>query len=112
MRFFSTAVLTLALAAILLTPAPLFAAPAASSGLWTVCVRADLHFLAADELHGRGSATRDEHLAALYAASLFQSFGLEPAGDWAGNPYIERAPIKPFSEGMQGYMKKNGFDRN
>src|SRR5664279_710368 len=28
------------------------------------CVRADMNFLASDELHGRGSATRDEHLAA------------------------------------------------
>jgi len=50
-----------------------------------------MQFLAADELHGRGSATRDEHLAALYAASLFAGFGLEPGGDQ--NTFLQKAPI-------------------
>src|ERR1700760_1443502 len=45
------------------------------------CIHADMNFLASDELQGRGSGTRDEHLAALYAASLFESFGLEAGGD-------------------------------
>jgi peptidase M28-like protein len=44
-------------------------------------VRADMTFLADDELRGRGSATRDEHIAALFAASQFESLGLEPGGD-------------------------------
>ena len=44
-------------------------------------VRADMAFLADDELHGRGSATRDEHIAALFASSQFQSLGLAPGGD-------------------------------
>ena len=44
-------------------------------------VHADMAFLAADELHGRGSATRDEHIAALFAAAQFQSLGLTPGGD-------------------------------
>jgi Zn-dependent M28 family amino/carboxypeptidase len=38
-------------------------------------------FLADDALHGRGSATRDEHIAALFAAAQFQSLGLTPGGD-------------------------------
>jgi hypothetical protein len=78
------------------------------------CVHADLNFLASDELHGRGSGTRDEHLAALYAAALFQSFGLEPAGDATAGAdgYIQRAPIPPFSKGMEGYLKRSGFDQN
>jgi len=76
-----------------------------------LCVRADLNFLASDELHGRGSGTRDEHLAALYAASLFQSFGLEPAGE--NGSYIQRAPLpEHFPEGFEKYMKSKGFDRN
>ena len=50
-----------------------------------------MDFLASDELHGRGSGTRDEHLAALFAASLFESFGLEPGGD--GGSFIEKAPL-------------------
>jgi hypothetical protein len=44
-------------------------------------VRADMNFLADDDLHGRASATRDEHIAALFAASQFQALGLEPGGD-------------------------------
>jgi Zn-dependent M28 family amino/carboxypeptidase len=75
------------------------------------CVRAELGFLASDELHGRGSGTRDEHLAALYAASLFQSFGLEPAGEDGG--YIERAPLpNPLPEKLAERLKKHGFDQN
>jgi len=44
-------------------------------------VRADMAFLADDELRGRGSATRDEHIAALFAAAQFQALGLAPGGD-------------------------------
>lgn len=44
-------------------------------------VHADMDFLADDELRGRGSATRDEHIAALFAAAQFQSLGIEPGGD-------------------------------
>src|SRR5215217_895045 len=36
-------------------------------------------FLASDALQGRGSATRDEAIAAAYVASQFQSFGLAKA---------------------------------
>jgi hypothetical protein len=74
------------------------------------CVRADEEFLASDELHGRGSGTRDEHLAALFAASLFQSFGLEPAGE---SGYIQRAQLpNPMPPRMVEYMKKHQFDQN
>ena len=55
------------------------------------CVRADEEFLASDALHGRGSATRDEHIAATWAASLFASFGLEPGGD--NGSFIQKAPL-------------------
>jgi Zn-dependent M28 family amino/carboxypeptidase len=51
-----------------------------------------MDFLAADELHGRGSATRDEHLAALYCAAVFQSAGLKPAGD-GGTSYLQKVPV-------------------
>ena len=40
-----------------------------------------MNFLADDELHGRGSATRDEHIAALFVAAQLQALGLEPGGD-------------------------------
>jgi hypothetical protein len=55
-------------------------APAANAALDRE-VRSDMAFLADDELHGRGSATRDEHIAALFAAAQFQALGLAPGGD-------------------------------
>lgn len=54
-------------------------------------LRADLAFLADDDLHGRGSATRDEHIAALFAASQLQALGLEPGGD--NHTFIQRSAI-------------------
>ncbi|MEO6225526.1 MAG: M28 family peptidase [Sphingomicrobium sp.] len=42
-------------------------------------VAAHQAFLASDALQGRGSATRDEAIAAAYVASEFQSYGLETA---------------------------------
>jgi len=60
-------------------------------------LRADLDFLADDQLHGRGSATRDEHIAALFAAAQFQALGLDPAGD--NHTFIQRSllpsPLPP-----------------
>jgi Peptidase family M28 len=75
------------------------------------CVHADMDFLASDELHGRGSGTRDEHLAASFAASLFESFGLEPAGDNGG--YIQHAPLpSPLPERLAEHLKAQGLDKN
>jgi hypothetical protein len=97
----------------------LFVCAATSSFAWqgtpveicAACVRADLGFLASDELHGRGSGTRDEHLAALYAASLFQSFGLEPAGE--NGSYIQRAPLpNPLPPRLDAYLIMHGFGQN
>jgi Peptidase family M28 len=54
-------------------------------------VRADIAFLADDELHGRGSATRDEHIAALFAAAQFQTLGLAPGGD--NGTFLQKTPL-------------------
>ena len=62
-----------------------------AADLCAPCIKADMSFLASDELQGRGSGTRDEHLAALYGASLFASFGLEPGGD--GRTFLQKAPL-------------------
>jgi hypothetical protein len=68
-------------------------------------VRADMNFLADDELHGRGSATRDEHIAALFAASQFQALGLEPGGD--NNSFLQKAPLpSPLPDRLQKYLSK------
>ena len=68
------------------------------------CVRGDMSFLAADEMHGRGSATRDEHLAALYVASLFAGFGLEPGGE--SNSFLQKARLPvPLPATVQARLK-------
>jgi Zn-dependent M28 family amino/carboxypeptidase len=54
-------------------------------------VHADMAFLADDELHGRGSATRDEHIAALFAAAQFQALGLAPGGD--SNTFVQKVAV-------------------
>ena len=61
---------------------------------WTVrpeWVRADEEFLASDALAGRGSATRDEEIAASYVASQFVAFGLTPAPGTQG--FIQAADV-------------------
>ena len=63
-------------------------------------IHADMAFLADDELHGRGSGTRDEHLAALFAASRFQAIGLEPGGD--NGTFLQKSPLPiPLPQSVQ-----------
>src|ERR1700727_3759565 len=74
----------------------------------TPCIRGDMSFLASDELQGRGSGTRDEHLAALYAASLFAGFGLEAGGDHGS--FLQKAPLlsvlpPPIARSMAGFAR-------
>ena len=54
-------------------------------------VEAHERFLASDVMHGRGSATRDEEIAATYVASRFMSYGLKTAPGMTG--YIQSAEI-------------------
>jgi hypothetical protein len=54
-------------------------------------VHADMAFLADDELHGRGSATRDEHIAALFASAQFLALGLAPGGD--NGTFLQKVPL-------------------
>ena len=69
-------------------------------------VRADMTFLAADELHGRGSATRDEHIAALFAAAQFQTLGLAPGGD--DNTFVQRIALpSPLPSSIQRRIAKS-----
>jgi aminopeptidase YwaD len=73
------------------------AAPAneqASAPQWVVrpeWVRAHESFLASDALQGRGSATRDEAIAAAYVASQFEGYGLKPAPGMTG--YLQTATV-------------------
>ena len=69
-------------------PAP---AAAPTSTVRPEAVRAHVAFLAGEALQGRGSATRDEAIAAAYVASQFESFGLQmPPGM---DSYLQQAPV-------------------
>ncbi len=71
-----------------------FAGAAQAETSWTVkpeWVAAHEAFLASDALNGRGSATRDEAIAAAYVASQFQGYGLKTAPGMSG--YLQTATI-------------------
>lgn len=87
------------------------AAPAGESFLANE-IRADMAFLASDELRGRGSATRDEHLAALFAASAFQSLGLQPGGDAASYIQKVRLPAQLSSRTRQRFAGFGQVERS
>jgi Zn-dependent M28 family amino/carboxypeptidase len=62
-------------------------------------------FLADDALHGRGSATRDEHIAALFAASQFEALGLEPGGD--NGSFLQKAALPvPLPQHLQQRLSR------
>jgi len=86
-RMLNRHVLCCIAAASLATPA--FAQSAAS--VTQRSVAAHEAFLASDALQGRGSATRDEAIAAAYVASEFQSYGLTPAPGMQG--YLQTATV-------------------
>ncbi|MBS1801458.1 MAG: M20/M25/M40 family metallo-hydrolase [Acidobacteria bacterium] len=64
-----------------------------------------MDFLASDEMHGRGSATRDEHLAAMFAAAQFEALGLEPGGD--SGTFVQKAALpSPLPARLQQRLSK------
>jgi len=85
-----------------------------------------LSFLASDLLEGRETGSRGYRLAAEYAASLFSLWGLEPAGDMAGDggrSYLQEVVMKEYTglgctavwsarggEGSQGRTFHEGVD--
>lgn len=72
--------------------AALAATPAlAQSTITERSVAAHEAFLVSDALQGRGSATRDEAIAAAYVASQFQAYGLAPAPGMDG--YLQKAIV-------------------
>jgi len=56
------------------------------------CIRANMEYLASDELRGRGSGTPDELKAATYIGEQFKKYGVEPAGD--DGTYIQKATVE------------------
>jgi Zn-dependent M28 family amino/carboxypeptidase len=101
MRFYFRLILVISL----LTPFCRVAQAADRPSFCSQCVRADENFLASDALNGRGSATRDEHIAATWAASQFESFGLEPGGD--NGTFLQKAPLpNPLPDRLKQYISK------
>ena len=69
-------------------------ASAQQQGGWVVrpeWVKAHEEFLASDVMAGRGSATRDEEIAATYVASEFEGYGLKAAPGMIG--YLQSAAV-------------------
>ncbi len=101
MRFYFRLILVISL----LTPFCRVAQAADRPSFCNQCVRADENFLASDALNGRGSATRDEHIVATWAASQFESFGLEPGGD--NGTFLQKAPLpNPLPDRLKQYISK------
>jgi aminopeptidase YwaD len=76
------------------------ATPAAASD-WVVkpqWVKAHEDFLASTPLQGRGSATRDEAIAAEYVASQFEGYGLEPAPGMTSYIQVGRITLRQSSD--------------
>ena len=102
-RIFAAALLCTALAApaIAQTAAPAPVTSAAPATDWTVkpeWISAHVRFLAGPELQGRGSATRDEAIAAAYVAARFQGYGLQPAP--GTDSYVQKVKvIRPRLDG-------------
>jgi hypothetical protein len=85
-------------AALLLLAMPVSAqdAPAAASGQDLVRrLRADVEFLASDNLEGRDTGSRGYAIAADYVASQFRAIGLEPAGEKGG--WFQQVPFRRAS---------------
>ena len=61
-------------------------------GISEASVRAHMEFLAGDALNGRGSGTRDEWIAASYAAAQMRRLGLEPMGP--GGSFVEAVDVE------------------
>jgi len=71
---------------------PLVRDTGTAAELCSSCVRDNLTYLAGPALHGRGSGTEDEHLAAQYIAEKLKAYGLTPAAD--DGQFIQTATLR------------------
>jgi hypothetical protein len=90
MRLFAAVLLALALPAAA-QPVP---APTAEQDI-VRRLRADVEFLASDNLEGRDTGSRGYNIAADYVASQFRAIGLEPAGENGG--WHQQVPFRHAS---------------
>src|SRR5437868_13311465 len=61
------------------------------------CIHAQESFLASDALRGRGSATRDEEIAANYIGAELMRYGIAPAGDNGGYVQVATITLRPVT---------------
>ena len=90
MRLFAAALLVLALPA---AAQPMAVATADQDIVRRL--RADVEFLASDNLEGRDTGSRGYNIAADYVASQFRAIGLEPAGENGG--WYQQVPFRRAS---------------
>ena len=82
-----------------------FSTSAQISSIDPAQVKADETFLASDALQGRGSATRDEQIAAVYIASQFEAFHLTPAPGMQG--FLQQVKLTQEQMGGTGARHSN-----
>jgi len=78
----------------------------------TAPFRAHLTFLADDQLEGRGTGTRGHEVAALYVASEFAKYGLQPMGD--KGTWFQRIPFREITvvpEQCELTLTRNGKEQ-
>ena len=105
---------TAALAAAAATASAPRCANAATASTWVVrpeWVKAHENFLASDALQGRGSATRDEAIAAAYVASQFERFGLKTAPGMSGYTQVAQI-VRPRLTGTPTLSAADGSALN
>ena len=95
MKRIRTTLLLLALACALCAQAHAAPQKADTSQTLAVSVRGHMNTLASDAMQGRGSATKNEVVAAKYIAGELKRYGIQPAGDKGG--YIQTGQLPPGS---------------
>jgi len=90
MRFLPAIALLLSATASLHAATPTSADPVSAQR-----VRADIEFLASDNLEGRDTGSKGYQIAADYVASQFRAIGLEPAGEKGG--WFQNVPFRRAS---------------
>ena len=90
-----------------LGPAPV---PAAALTVDSATIRAHQDFLASEALAGRGSATRDEAIAAAYVASRFEQYGLRHAPRMTS--YLQTLPIPARARARAQGLPENALATN
>lgn len=77
-------------------------------------IKGQLDFLASDWTEGRETTTKGEFMAGDYISSIFQIYGLKPAGDMGRSRYVRGAAGEPPTRipGVREFFQKIPFVQN